>query len=182
MTSGLFRQEAAERVKKTKPGEEARNAGPASDDRRPDDRALATRAAAALGRGTEPGPAAEPSAGPSVIGAGTEITGQITMRGDFHVDGRIEGNVSTQGEVVISDQGEVQGEIEGEVVVIEGRVDGAVRAHQVVRLKHGCKVSGDLVAPAVELEEGGGFNGRIEMTQRGEERTAITGAGIREPR
>lgn len=153
MGSVLFRQDTTERETRTKAEERAINGGRGSADRPP---ATATAREAVR---------SDRQAGPSVIGAGTEITGEISMRGDFRIEGSIEGSVSTRGEVVISDRGSVKGEIEADIVVIEGRVEGAVRARQAVRLKRGCRVSADLKSPAVELEEGGGFNGRVDMTE-----------------
>lgn len=156
MASKLFRQDSTDRDSESKTDDGGRNGGPGSGDPTSADRLAAARRRSA---------ATEGPPGPSVIGTGTEISGEITMRGDFRVEGRIDGNVTTRGEVVISDRGRVKGEIEADVVVIEGIVEGAVRAREVVRLKRGCKVSADLRSPAVELEEGGGFEGRINMAE-----------------
>lgn len=151
MGSVLFRQDTTDRETKTEAEDPGKNGARGAGDRP----LGAARGAVVPDR----------QAGPSVIGAGTEITGEISMRGDFRIEGKIEGSVSTRGEVVISDRGSLKGEIEADSVVIEGRMEGAVRARQVVRLKRGCRVSADLKSPAVELEEGGGFNGRIDMTE-----------------
>lgn len=156
MASKLFRQDSTDRDSGSRTDDGGRNGGPGSGEPTSADRLAAARRRSA---------AAEGPPGPSVIGAGTQINGQVTMRGDFRVEGRIDGNVTTRGEVVISDRGRLKGEIEADVVVIEGTVEGAVRARQVVRLKRGCKVSADLRSPAVELEEGGGFEGKIDMTE-----------------
>lgn len=101
--------------------------------------------------------------GPSVVGPGTEITGEVEVRGDLRVEGRIEGDVSTKGEVVVSDRGSLKGTVEADAVVVEGRIEGKVRARQVARFKAGCRVTADVESPAVELEEGGRFEGRIDM-------------------
>lgn len=105
-----------------------------------------------------PGPA-----GVSVVAAGTEITGEVTTRGDLRIEGRVEGDVHTRGEVVVSDGGSVKGDVDADVVVVEGRIDGTVTARQVARFRRGCHVSADIESPAVQLDEGAGFNGRIDM-------------------
>lgn len=102
--------------------------------------------------------------GPSVIGPGTEIVGHVDMRGDLRVEGRIEGTVSVEGEVVISERGSVEGEIDADEVVLEGRVEGSVRARGSARFRSGCRMRGDVTSPVVEIEEGGLLDGRVDMT------------------
>jgi cytoskeletal protein CcmA (bactofilin family) len=85
----------------------------------------------------------------SVLGGGMTVTGDVTGDGELRIEGRVEGGIEA-GEVVAS-----------------GKVSGKISAKGAVRLKKGCKVDADVQAAAVELEEGGILNGRIEMKSAG---------------
>ena len=121
--------------------------------------------------------------GASVVASGTEITGEVTTQGDLRIEGNVEGDVHTRGEVVISDRGSVNGDVQADTVVVEGRIDGTVTAREVARLMSGCRVTADLRSPAVQLEEGARFDGRIEMdgASGSAERSGRPGAGESAP-
>lgn len=142
-----------------------------SDEKRPD----RVRSGPGEGRRTgreAAGPARRTSGGssPSVIGPGTTVVGSITMEDDLQVDGRLDGSVSTEGSVTVTDRGTVEGDIEAAEVVVSGRVDGTIRAEQVARFRSGCRVKADVHTPSITVEEGGVVDGRLSMA--GSERQA----------
>lgn len=99
----------------------------------------------------------------SVLGGGMTVTGDVKGEGEFRIEGRVEGSVSTKGRVIVDATGEVDGGIEAEEVVASGKVSGKITASGAVRLKKGCNVEADIEAAAIELEEGGTVNGRLTM-------------------
>ena len=103
----------------------------------------------------------------SVLGGGMTVTGDVTGDGELRIEGRVEGSVKTNGRVIVESSGQVEGGIEAGEVVASGKVSGKISAKGAVRLKKGCKVDADVQAAAVELEEGGILNGRIEMKSAG---------------
>ncbi len=64
----------------------------------------------------------------SVLGAGTQIVGDVSTSGDAQVGGRLLGNIRADGQVIVAEGGSVQGEIEAAEVVIGGEVTGHLRA------------------------------------------------------
>lgn len=99
----------------------------------------------------------------SVLGGGMTVTGDVTGEGEFRIEGRVEGSVTTTGRVVVDASGEVEGGIEAQEVVASGKISGNIKAKDAVRLKNGCQVEADVEAPVIELEEGGTVNGRLDM-------------------
>ncbi len=99
----------------------------------------------------------------SVLGGGLTVIGDVTGEGEFRIEGRVEGSVSTTGRVVVDSSGEVEGGIEAQEVVASGKISGKIAAKDAVRLKNGCQVEADVQAPVIELEEGGTVNGRLDM-------------------
>ncbi|OZA12763.1 MAG: hypothetical protein B7Y02_06930 [Rhodobacterales bacterium 17-64-5] len=66
----------------------------------------------------------------TLIGAGTQIHGDITFSGGLRIDGEIHGNVTASGEgsstLVVSEHARVEGEVRVSHVVINGTVTGPV--------------------------------------------------------
>lgn len=124
--------------------------------------------AAAFGRLSEKdgeGPPPPDTASTSIVGRGTELTGDVVGSGQLRVEGRVDGTIRMDGEVQIAAEGTVEGRIEADEVVAAGRVSGTVTARDAVRLEDGCQVDADVHSPVVELQEGGLLNGRVEMSE-----------------
>ena len=99
----------------------------------------------------------------SVLGGGMKVTGDVAGEGEFRIEGRVEGSVSTDGRVIVEASGEVLGDIEAAEVVASGKVSGKITASGAVRLEKGCEVEADVEAATISLEEGGIVNGRLKM-------------------
>lgn len=123
--------------------------------------------AAAFGKFSEKEGEGPPSAGAgstSIVGRGTELTGDLTGSGQLRVEGRVDGTIRMDGEVQIAADGAVEGRIEADEIVAAGRVSGTIAARDAVRLEDGCQVDADVYCPRLELEEGGRINGRVDMS------------------
>ncbi len=66
--------------------------------------------------------------------------------------------------MTVGPEGRVKANIKGRMVTIEGEVDGDVRGQEQVALRSASKVTGDIVAPRVVLEDGATFLGSIDMS------------------
>lgn len=108
----------------------------------------------------------------SVIASGLRVVGDLAGSGGIRIEGQVEGSVTADGSVQVGPEGVVDGRVEAEEVIVAGRVSGSIAAGRVARLRAGCRVEAEVKAPAIELEEGGVVNGRLEMTGSGERRSA----------
>ena len=80
------------------------------------------------------------------------------------IQGRVEGSVDlAQHNVTIGPSGRVKAGVSGRMVVVEGEVEGDLRAVEQIILRRTAKVEGSLSAPRVALEDGAAFRGGIEM-------------------
>ena len=80
----------------------------------------------------------------------------------MHVDGRIDGDVQSESNVVIGADGYLKGRIKAATVVVSGRVDGSVSADRLEIIAGGC-VEGDVHIVDLVIEPGGRFNGSSEI-------------------
>ena len=63
----------------------------------------------------------------NALAAGTTIKGNIITETDFRLDGKVEGDISCNGKIVIGPKGSVTGNIVSENAEILGEVDGSVK-------------------------------------------------------
>lgn len=113
-----------------------------------------------------PAPSRPPASGGerAIIGPSIAITGEVNGDEDLLIQGRVDGTVNLeQHAVTVGPEGRVKAGINGRVVVVEGSVEGDLRALEQIILRRSARVSGDVTAPRVVLEDGATFRGRIDM-------------------
>ena len=99
----------------------------------------------------------------NTLAAGTTIKGNISAEEDMRVDGLIEGNINCKGKVVISQTGEVRGQIICTNIELAGKVIGNIQATDILVLKHTSVYQGELHIHSLEIEPGAIFNGTCKM-------------------
>ena len=106
-----------------------------------------------------------------LLGRGVEVTGDIIFTDQLQVDGKVTGKlISENGRLIIGRTGRVDAQVEVNVCIIHGVVNGNVSARSRVEVHKGSRVSGDLTTSVLIIEEGAIFNGNIGMAQEGDVR------------
>ena len=101
--------------------------------------------------------------GASIISAGTTLKGDISSNGDIRIDGTLQGNINSTAKVVIGANGVVEGDISGAQADIMGKVNGTIKVKDLLQLKGGCVVNGNLYASKLQIEPSANFNGQCHM-------------------
>jgi len=96
------------------------------------------------------------------LGVNSSFKGELKVRGTLRIDGTAEGQLDAD-HVILSETGEVKGEIKAKKILIGGKMDGNVRAQELVEIKSKGRVLGDIFTPKLAIIEGGEFNGKVEM-------------------
>ena len=100
----------------------------------------------------------------SVIGPTIEIKGELNADENLLVQGKIEGTINHKSKIlVIGSDGGIKANINGSRVVIEGSVEGDIRASDATVIKANARMQGDIFSPRVGIEEGAKFKGSIDM-------------------
>lgn len=99
----------------------------------------------------------------TVIARDLVITGTLRGEGVVQIEGRVEGEISLKGYVIVSSTGVIKGPVEAEVIRIAGSVEGNVVAHDHLRLEKTGSVEGDVTTVSFVIEDGGRLNGRTTM-------------------
>jgi len=98
-----------------------------------------------------------------VIGPETAVRGALSGEEDLVVEGRVEGSVSLAGHLVVADTGEVEADLEIESIAVLGQVRGDIVASRSITIERGARVSGNVRAPRVIINDGAHFDGAVEM-------------------
>lgn len=122
---------------------------------------------------TENNSPAPGSTGASIISAATTMNGDLTSSGDIRIDGTLKGNIQCTAKVVIGANGVVEGDITGQQADIMGTVKGTIKVTELLQLKGGSTVTGNLYAAKLQIEPSANFNGQCHMTQPAEEKTSF---------
>jgi len=98
----------------------------------------------------------------SLIGANSNFKGDIDTKGTLRIDGSMEGNVNADW-VILGEKACLKGDVTARGIIIGGRVDGNLRAKEIVEIKSKGQVSGDISTNKLTIIEGGMFDGRSSM-------------------
>ena len=103
----------------------------------------------------------------SILAKGVRLVGTLETSGVVRVEGEVAGDLHAQGgQVLIAVGGVVEGDVEAALAVVAGEVHGNIVAEQLVELKAGGVVRGDITTPRITVEEGGAVNGMLRMEPR----------------
>jgi cytoskeletal protein CcmA (bactofilin family) len=99
---------------------------------------------------------------------GVNLDGRIELSGAFRLDANLKGTIVSNSTLVLGENARVEGEIQGNQVVIAGRFEGKLTAKGRVEIQTKGVVRGEIHAPCVMIEAGGIFDGRCHMTGNAE--------------
>ncbi len=101
---------------------------------------------------------------------GEEVTfkGTIRYQGTVRVDGRMEGEIYTDGNLIIGQKAVITAKIEAGMVTCQGRITGEILAKNRVKLLSPAVFDGEITTPLLSMDEGVTFNGSCNMPKKGE--------------
>jgi len=110
------------------------------------------------GNGKVEGPTNSPDQLNRIV-EGTRIKGDVKTESNFRLDGILDGTLVTTGKLVIGVSGKVEGEISCNNADIEGEILGNIKVQGLLTLKSTAKITGNINAGKIAVENGAEFNG-----------------------
>jgi cytoskeletal protein CcmA (bactofilin family) len=101
-----------------------------------------------------------PVASRNVLSSDVEIKGTIKFTNDLVIDGRIEGEIHSDGNLTVGENARLKAEIKTATVVVYGKVHGNITATERVELKATAEVVGDIKSKTLSIEAGAIFVGK----------------------
>ena len=95
----------------------------------------------------------------TIISYGVKIEGKVKSNGNIRVDGEIQGDIISKGNVSIGARAQVNGQINADTITISGKVSGVVIAKEKLLLDSKGNVKGDIFTKNLTIETGAKFDG-----------------------
>ena len=102
------------------------------------------------------------------VGEGVTFTGTIRYQGTVKIDGNLEGEVHTDGVLLVGEKAVISAKIQSGTITCRGRIVGDISAKEKVKLMAPAVFEGTIKSPAISMEEGVLFNGTCEMPSKGD--------------
>ena len=118
-------------------------------------------------------PALPASNGTTTIAAGLKISGEISGSSDLYIDGEAQGKIRLpNARVTVGPNGRVQADIEAREIIVEGTVQGNLKAGERLHLGAGSRMQGSVLTPRFAIEDGARLRGKVEMVRIGGSQSA----------
>ena len=99
----------------------------------------------------------------TLLAKGVVLKGEIHVEGTVRIDGRLDGEIQTKGQVIIGEDGLVHGTITCGTLVSSGRIKAKVTANERVQLLKTATLIGEVLTPVLTMEEGAKLQGTTDM-------------------
>jgi len=97
------------------------------------------------------------------VGKGVEFKGTISYSGTVRIDGYLDGEIHTDGMLLIGEDAVIQAKITAGTIVSKGKITGEVVAKECIKLRAPAVMNGSVKTPVLSMEDGVLFNGALEM-------------------
>lgn len=105
---------------------------------------------------------------------GVRFEGTLEASGVFRIDAHVKGNVISTHSLILGEGARVEGQIEGNHVIIAGKFDGVIFAKGRVEIQAKGVVTGEVHSPCLAIEPGGIFDGQCHMLSASESAKPLT--------
>ena len=100
------------------------------------------------------------------IDQGSEFSGKLSFKDTVRIDGRFEGEISSENTLIVGETGSITATIRSQMIVISGEVHGEITASGQVILHKTARVDGNIHTGRLVVEDGAIFTGRVEMNAK----------------
>lgn len=101
----------------------------------------------------------------SILAPGAKIKGDISSDTDLRLDGIMEGNIVSEGKVILGPASSIIGNITCSNAEISGKVKGNISAPEQLSLKSASHIDGAVTTSTLIIESGAILNGTCNMPQ-----------------
>jgi len=116
--------------------------------------------------------------GKNILSSDVEIKGKLRFSNDLIIDGRIVGEVNSEGDLTVGENAQIVGDVKTRSVVVFGKIEGNITVTDRCELKQNAILHGDVVAGKLAIEEGATFMGTSTVgTPRGGSKSPVHSSG-----
>ena len=108
------------------------------------------------------------------VGENVEFKGTINYKGTVRIDGRLTGEIHTEGTLIVGQSASVEAKVVAGIVVCQGKLVGDIVARENIQLMSPAVLDGSVKTPSLSMEEGVLFNGTCVMSSKSEEEASTS--------
>jgi len=97
------------------------------------------------------------------LGKETEFEGKLSFSGAVRIDGRLKGEIFTEGTLIVGESASLKCNIRVSHIIVSGEIRGNITASDRIEIHAPGKVFGNIQAPTIVIEEGVVFEGNCSM-------------------
>lgn len=105
--------------------------------------------------------------GDLLVGQGAVLEGKLTFKGTVRIDARFTGSIVTEDVLVVGEHALIDAEIACGTIVVDGQVNGTVRATTAVEVHPRGRLLGSVETPSLQVEKGAVLQGDVRMSDAG---------------
>jgi cytoskeletal protein CcmA (bactofilin family) len=105
---------------------------------------------------------------------GVKLEGKLELIGTFRVNAQVKGTIISQQSLILGENARVEGQIEGNHIIIAGRFDGVIFAKGRVEIQPKGLVTGEVHTPCLVIEPGGILDGHCHMLAAADAKQPLT--------
>ena len=109
-----------------------------------------------------------------LLGENVEFKGTINYKGTVRIDGRLTGEIHTEGTLIVGQSASVEAKVVAGIVVCQGKLVGDIVAREKIQLMSPAVLDGSVKTPSLSMEEGVLFNGTCAMSSKSEEEASTS--------
>ncbi|MGI6575112.1 MAG: bactofilin family protein [bacterium] len=99
----------------------------------------------------------------TLIGSGADFQGTLLAQGTLRVDGKVNGEIQIQGDIIIGEKGQVNANVKARNLMLAGVLKGNLQLSGVLEIYNTGKMYGDIVVANLIIAEGATFQGNCTM-------------------
>ncbi len=103
----------------------------------------------------------------TIIGPESSFEGKLAFQGTVRIDGRFSGEVKTSDVLVVGESAVVKAELDVGTIIINGEVNGNIRARNSVEIHAPGRLRGNVETPRLVIDAGVIFEGTCKMENAG---------------
>ena len=103
------------------------------------------------------------NSGKNLLNSEVEVKGNLKFAGELTFEGKLDGEINTDGVLMLGDSAVINGNIAAQSVVVRGKITGNISAKEKIEIKAKAEVFGDIRATKLAIEEGVVFVGKTEV-------------------
>jgi cytoskeletal protein CcmA (bactofilin family) len=108
----------------------------------------------------------------TIIGTSSNFNGTLNSAGVIRIDGVFGGELNIDGNVIVGENGKINGNVRASKVTIAGTVEGNVYCSGTLELTSSGKLYGDIEVKTINIEDGAIFEGKCTMVHSSQKSSA----------